>query len=345
MNKGKRIFTGYVAALVAATIGIAACGSHTTVSVPKSVLQACPQASNGHGSMGGCTPPVVKTKLKLTLKNPAAPFGPKFPDFSNNDPCYCGAALRAHGIVGEIDKTNQGIGFIDRTFVGMVQNARANGLAVGGYDFVQEYNAQEVYTFINRLHAAGIWRWTTNTFPPTLDVEYGAFSYTGLQHMINILEREYGRVQIYTGGWYYEPHAGCRWPGGVSAWLSGYPNATPVCGLPSYLFAEHQFADNGFNGVTSVDLSVYRFSNFKAFVHSTPPKPKPSPRAKEAELRAINARIRVLHNLETKHKCRIIHGRKAYGACRVWGPEGQHEHARAKRVENEIHALERKGSL
>lgn len=265
----------------------------------KTTAAACLAASHGHGQIGACAPPQVHARL--------APFrssgGITYPDLSNNDPCICGGALRAHGHPGEIDKANQGTGFIDGTFLGMIADAKRHGLAVGGYDFDQDYTVAEVYLFINRLHAAGIWRSTPNTFPPTLDVEYGNASRAGLEHQIAVLFRVYGRVQVYTGAWYWFPHFGCWIPRGVSFWLAGYPNAPLLCGLAEYRFVSHQYTDHGFNGGNYSDMSVWRGSaaSFAAFVQAPRAHIEPKPSVLHARLARALYLQKILRREIAKH--------------------------------------------
>lgn len=231
-----------------------------------------------------------------------------YPDFSNNDPCYCAAQLKAHGHVGEIDKVNQGVGFIDSTFGRMIADAKAHGLVVGGYDFDQDYTAAEAYTFVAGLHRAGIYRGTPRTFPPTLDVEFGLPSKSGLEHQLAVLFREYGRAQIYTGPWYWLPHFGCWIPQGVTFWLSGYPVVSPFCGLNGNPFKvnAHQYTDHGATGASQVpyaDVTRYLGSSFARFSQSG---------QTQAQLRALKVRSlhsheanrRVLHRLVDQHHCR-----------------------------------------
>src|SRR5207302_9274260 len=123
--------------------------------------------------------------------------------------------------------------------------------------------------------AAGSYKSTPNTLPPTLDVEFGRYSTAGLSHMEAVLKREYGRVNIYTGCWYWEPHHGFGWTG-PEAWISGYPFAHPCAGMPASRFTQHQYSDHGFNGVINSDMNVFRGTagEFKTFAHvSTPPPP------------------------------------------------------------------------
>jgi hypothetical protein len=260
MFRARQIVLVLLIALLAITL--AGCGGTT----PRRHLAApgsCPQAAAGHGYPGACAP-----RQQLQLLTPHAVAGVKYPDRSNNDPCYCGAAIRAQGYRGLIVKANQGTGFIDPTAIGMVQSARAAGLTVGVYDFDQDYTVAEARVFVARAHAAGIYPATANTFPLYIDVEFGNFSYPGLLAQIAYLRSQGYRVGIYTGQWYWTPHAGCRWPGGVSAWLSGYPSAPVPCGTTGY--NAHQFTS------TPTDLTVYLGSaaQFRTFVHATPPAPK-----------------------------------------------------------------------
>lgn len=264
-------FWRLLAPLLAAVLLLAACGasSHTTPT-PTRVAQAavCPLAADGHGQAGVCAPASV---LRDAASRPhlaaAADASPQFEDLSNNDPCNCGPAIRAHGMSGLIVKANQGVGFIDWTAVPMVQSARAAGLAVGMYDFDQDYTVAEAQVFVARARAAGILPNTPNTFPLYLDVEYGNFNYGGLIAQIAYIRSQGYRVGIYTGDWYWGPHAGCQWPAGVTAWLSGYPSAIVPCGLPGLLFQAHQYTS------TPVDISVFlgSTSQFTAFVASAPP--------------------------------------------------------------------------
>lgn len=251
-------------ACIAALLALAGCGAATHLALPTTPV-TCPAAASGHGYPGACAPP------RLGLSLPQTVAGPKYPDRSNNDPCYCGAQIRAQGYVGLIVKANQGTGFIDGTAAGMIQSARKAGLAVGLYDFDQDYTVAEARVFVARARALGIYPTTPNTFPLYFDVEFGSFSYPGLLAQIAYVHSQGYRVGIYTGQWYWTPHAGCRWPQDVTAWLSGYPTAPVPCGTRGY--NAHQFT------ATPIDLSIYLGStaSFHAFVHATPPTP-PKPR-------------------------------------------------------------------
>lgn len=301
--------------LAVAVVGLAALGPETKHDVTpqfgaasRSVTKAlaprsCPKAVIGRGSMGACAPE----------ESSAAPFasfrpGPiTYPDLSNNDPCVCAATIKAHGHPLEIDKVNQGTGFIDGWFAPMARDAKAHRLAIGGYDFDQDYTTAEVYVFIKRLKSVGIERGTPNTAPPTLDVEFGAANRAGLEHQLAVLFRVYGRASIYTGGWYWLPHFGCWIPPRVSFWLSGYPTAQILCGLPGSRWVSHQYTDNGFNGRFSADMSTWLKSSaaFDSFIQRTPPL---TPAQRRAKLRSALAKARreraELHRDIDSHRCR-----------------------------------------
>lgn len=345
-----------VAAFLAALLALAclaACGSASkhpvkTVVLPPSVKHACPEALHGQGAMGECAPPAaVSTRAKAS--SVSAHRGIEYPDLSNNDPCVCAIALKAHGLVGEIDKVNQGVGFIDRTFAAMAADAKAHGLAIGGYDFDQEYTADEVYTFVKQLHAAGIYRNTPRTFPPTLDVEFGTPSWSGLEHQLAVLYREYGRAQIYTGAWYWLPHFGCRVPPRVTFWLSGYPVASLLCGLPGNRWVSHQYTDHGYIGAGHyADVSRWLGSStaFNAFILAAKPPLTPAQRKaqKLRSLRAHEALVRELHNDIDRHHCRkgkpwFGHAkpRSYHKVCGRWLREGRSATAVVMRYRRELH--------
>ena len=339
---------------------LAACGTshHPTPlqKLPPSVKHACPEALAGQGAMGECLP-AKPQKVGALAPGAASPLlgvhaasassgGLTFPDFSNNDPCVCGAELRAHGHVGEIDKANQGTGFLDGTFVGMVADAYRHQLAVGGYDFDQDYTAAETYTFVRQLEAAGIHRNTPRTFPPTLDVEFGLASRAGLEHQLAVLFRVYGRAQIYTGAWYWLPHFGCWVPPHVVFWISGYPIASLLCGLSPVLWLSHQFTDHGYTGAGQqpfADMSVFRGSaaQFASYTHTG--NPKPTRRQLEEQLwhlyrerAGVQSKTQTLSVLLTRHACRPPHHAtpKSYHrrACPAWKAEGDASHQHLKQL-------------
>lgn len=314
----RNILVGFVIGLAWV---LASCGS----SSPRSY---CPKLAVGHGAIGSCAP----RSVTRSLGHARNPGGIIIPDYSNNDPCYCGAALASRGHPGEIDKAIEGTGFSDGTFVGMVRDAAAHRLAVGGYDFDRTYTAFEAYVFINRLHAAGIWPWSRNTFPPTLDIETENPTRAGVEHQVAVLLREYGRVQIYTGVWFWAPHFGCWVPAHVTFWESGYPEAQLLCGLPNYNFAWHQFTDRaelvpGHPG----DASVWRGSGagYQSYAHNVTAPAKVSTAARRRQLESY---IRALRHDLTVRRCRVIHGKSAYPACRTWAAHGKKAHRELRAI-------------
>jgi hypothetical protein len=335
-------------AVLLAAVLVTACGSkpkphHTqTVTIAPQVVNACPQAIQGHGAMGGCSPaPVIATPKRLNgiASSVSGVGGTTYPDLSNNDPCVCAATLKAHGHPAEVDKANQGVGFLDGTFYRMVVDAKAHGLAVGGYDFDSEYTTGEAYAFVGQLHRAGIWRNTPNTLPPTLDVEYGNASRAGIERQLSVLRQQFGRVQIYTGGWYWLPTLGCWWPKGVQAWLSGYPSASVFCGLPESLFAVHQYTDHGYNGASFSDMNVWRGSpaSWAAFIHK--PVAQPSRAQRLALLKSDQAAVLKLSKLLDRHHCR--HGsaqpHSFHTLCSArWKPRGDLLHKQIVQLQHEL---------
>lgn len=320
-------FAALAVALLTAVL-VAACGSQAhppkTVKLPP-VVKACPEAQAGKGAPGVCAPGTVAPLLAARASS-ASTTGITYPDFSNNDPCYCAAGLKAHGHPGEIDKVNQGVGFIDSTFPRMAADAKAHRLIVGGYDFDQEYTAREAYVFVERLHRAGIYRGTPRTFPPTLDVEWGMPSRSGLEHQLAVLSRVFGRAQIYTGGWYWLPHFGCWVPPHVAFWLSGYPVAELFCGLVEAAFVAHQFTDHGYNGAGFSDMTVWRGStaSFATFTQSGPMSTQRHAGQRRA-LRAQEALRRELHGDIERHHCRLgqhATPRSYHTVCGRWLHEG-----------------------
>jgi Glycosyl hydrolases family 25 len=251
------------------------CGATFRPVVVPRVAQVCPQAADGRGSMGACTPqPTLLLAADRTLvhgfRATAASHRITFPDLSNNDPCVCGGAIRRAGNQGLIVKVNQGTYYRDPWAAPMVRSARAAGLAVGGYDFVSEYSRAEAAVMTEQLVRAGITRRTARTFPPVLDVEYGPANRAGLEEMIRYLTKQFGRVMIYTASWFWTPHFGSWWPRGVTAWVAGYPEATPLPGLPERLKVAHQFSDHEWFGGGYGDMSVWLKSKvaFDRFVRT-----------------------------------------------------------------------------
>jgi hypothetical protein len=330
------------AALLAAVL-LAACGSKPKpkpVKLPPSVTHACPDATHGKGAMGECAPATAEVKTLVRAASVSGQ-GITWPDLSNNDPTYNMAAIKRHGHPAVVLKVNQGVGFLDSTFYYMAKAAQKAGLAVGGYDFDQEYTAAEAYAFVGRMHAAGITRYSARKVPPTLDIEFGVPSRAGVEHQLAVLFREYGRAQIYTGAWYWIPHFACWVPAGVSFWLSGYPTASILCGLQPYRFQTHQFTDHGFNGVFFSDMNRWRGSaaSFASFVQT--PKPGPTKAQLRASLRLHRGLRAQLHKLIERHRCRPgqhARPRTYHTVCGRWIRHGGQEIAVIHRLERQLAA-------
>lgn len=331
--------------VVALVLFLAGCGgSHKPPPTPGSVHapeqnysikkseQECPQAADGHGTMGGCAPHRVGLAAPKSAQAVGVSGGPTYVDLSNNDPCYCGSSIRAAGHAGLIVKMNQGTGFIDSTAVGMIASGRHAGLAVGGYDFDEDYSISEARVFVSRLKAAGIGPHSTNTFPAIFDVEFGSFSLNGLRLQIAYTESQGYRVAVYTGEWYWTPHAGCTWVG-RPAWLAGYPTAPRPCGMAPFYFKDHQYTEHGYVGAGQFgDVSIHfaGTASFNAYVRRNVPKPKPlTPKQKRAKLAELNRLLGAYNRRHNPHghNCQHPPYPHAYPsarfnhACGVWAGE------------------------
>lgn len=234
---------------------------------------SCPSASKDDGTLGTCTPiapqPFGAVRLARTLSI-TTPAGIPAQDRSNNNPCVCGEALRLEGFKGLIAKGNQS-SWIDPTGKAMLASAHAAGLAIGVYDFDATYTDSEAQTLIDAAETDGLTPTGSNEFPLIFDVEYGPFTLRALEAQIVYVEAHGWRVEIYTGEWWWTPHAGSAWPVNVPAFLSGYPNVTPVTGLPPLLFVMHQWTDEP----EDQDVFLGTVEAFDKFVNVAAPKPSP----------------------------------------------------------------------
>lgn len=311
-----------VAALTVAAIMLLAAGRHHGLAPAPHrtarAMAACQQAADGHGQMGACAPG------PRGLQAPPPPAGVRIVDLSNNNPATCAqiVAMRRHGVRGLYVKVNQGTGFIDRTAAGMVRCARRAGLATGGYDFVAAYSAAEARVFVARLRAVGMTRTAHGWLPPVLDVEYAAASRGGVTAMVQTVRAAFGRVMIYTGGWYWTPHLGAWWPG-VRAWLAGYPTAPRFPGLRAGLYRAHQYTDRGFNGAYISDLSVWcapagcpAGGSARSFAHLAHLATGRSNGRRRAELGRLYRYRRRLRTVLRREGCIHLHPRTR--RCRVW---------------------------
>lgn len=323
-------------------IALAGCGgsdhANQGVSAPQKAVgpSVCPgatdpaQVARGGGQMGGCEPGYIKAgalKRGATL----APSGERFPDISNNNGLTDSQTSR----IGALNplvylKTNQGTGFIDRTFLHRTALLRRAGAATGGYDFVSCYCAAEANLFVSLLHQAGMTRTSKGWGPPTLDVEYGNASRQGVAVMAAIVQRAFGRVQVYTGCWYWCGRlGGGYWPVGAYGWLAGYPSAPILPGLPRRLYVAHQYTDRGFNGVTSSDMSIYLAGaghpTFAAYVAAAT---KPKPVSKHTRLLHLYQRRASLRKTLAAHGCRTL--RHSSRRCKVWFAHGDAVNASIK---------------
>lgn len=326
-----------LAATAALVVLLAGCGGPSKPArvgpkhdAPKPLQTAPPcHVDPQHGTMGACAP---KPPPGLKLGPPLAANGnPRFVDLSNNDPVYgAGAyrAMRARGYVGVDVKVNQA-SYIDRTAAGMLSSARATGMRVGGYDFADNTSGTgpvtEANIFVGRLRALGICG-GRGAIPPTGDFEYGQITPSYVNQWVAVVRRACGRVQIYTGAWYWNVHVGCYWPQGVAGWVSAYASSVQPylpCGIGQNLL-EWQFSDHAFNGANTSDASVYLHgpASWDRYTNAgPPPKPKPrplTPAQKRRLAHLIGARQRLrgqiaVSDRQARREIAHLHSLKAEG--------------------------------
>lgn len=302
-----------VVAILALIVGGCGSGSHHHATAlpngaPKPTLTAPPcHVSPTNGTPGACAPHQPGS-LKPTAPRPTATSYPQFVDLSNNDPVNASGmrAIKAHGFVGLYAKVNQAT-YIDPTYAGMVRDARAAGLKVGGYDFMDPGRASASHDadlFVGRLKATGTCT-GKDVMPPTLDVEYGSIGRSQVDAAVAVVRKACGRAQIYTGQWYWNPHVGCYWPSNVSGWISGYPNLYLPCGLKAA--TAHQYTDRGFNGALSGDVSRFLGTDaqFAAYSGTQPLKP-PSQGARDRCREANRLRSHTKHPLTKRQQARVV---------------------------------------
>jgi len=308
-------FVGLIA-IVGVVIGLSACGYTVTPSktsattpficYPKEPAQA-----------GECIKQELLFKGVKLGAPPKASSNPQGLDISN----WQGAInLRAYGARFVIIQTNDGF-FRNPFFWIQRASAEADGIPWGTYTFVESANGAQQANIANSMGRGPLGAWADTEVPGSYQraCEYVNQARANGNRIVGV----YASPGNYSGG----RCQGYIWP---SEWGGG--RAYPLNGYPSSAIKVRQWSGTTIDRDESLGL-------LSLVKPPTPPHPKPTRRAKEAELRAINARILVLRNLETKRKCRVVHGSKAYKACRVWGPEGRREHKRAKVVETEIRSL------
>ena len=306
-------FIGLIA-IVAVVIGLSACGysvTPTKTAAPTTPFVCYPKEP---AQAGECIKQELLFKGVKLGALPKASSNPQGLDISN----WQGAInLKAYGARFVIIQTNDGA-FKNPFFWIQRAEAQSAGIPWGTYTFIENWSGARQADIANSMGRGPLGAWADTEVTGSYQ---HACEYVNRAHVNgNSIVGVYASPGNYSGG-------RCRgyiWP---AEWGGG--RAYPLNGYPSSAIKVRQWSG------TTID----RDESLGLLSLVKPPTPKPSPRAKEAELRAINARILVLRNLETKRRCRVIHGSKAYKACRVWGPEGRREHKRAKIVEAEIRAL------
>ena len=263
---------------VAVACLLAGCGTTPSSTITPSRGAQCSTAAAGRGVPGACAP--RSFRLPPTT---VAPAGLEIVDLSdNNSGTWTGAALKAAGFVGEIDKINQS-GYGDPDAKARIASARAAGLVVGGYDFDATYTIQEARTFVSTAEADGLEPGARGELPLALDCEWVQpgyrFTVAALQAQVRYIESQGFRVDIYTGNWWWEQNAGSFWPVGAAGWISGYPDVIWPAALPAGLRLLHQWTD------VPEDRTVFlgSTSQWEALTNTVPvpaPKPHPTPEPK-----------------------------------------------------------------
>src|ERR1017187_1127 len=313
--------------LAAAAVTLVACGS------PNKVLTHKPAVKT---PIHQCTP--ANTALQCNLPPPPKNLTPPAP----------GVSVTARGVDFACGGSS-------------VSSMRANGWSFGAsylsYDFSKNWSRSQASSYAN-AGIARVFVWETSATRALSGCEGGASD----ARAANSQGAAFGARVIYFAvdfeaqGWQVAPYFRCAGQVIGTSRLGAYGGYSTINGLfNSHLirYGWQTYAWSGgrwdgraqlqqwYNGnAYDYDRAVVKDYGQTPFSQPKPrQKPAPSKRAKEAELRGIKANILVLHNLEAKRHCRTVHGRKAYGACKVWGPEGRHEHKRASKVEAEIRHL------
>lgn len=240
--------------------------------------------------------PVKQHVMGLCLPHPReaaqrapAQTGITGPDLSNNDPVndsqMAAIAQRSRFVYL---KSIEGTGFYDSTAQRMSASAGAHGLPAGGYDFLHVCGnnaTAEADDFVRALYAQHLLG--AGKLPPSADAEYGSGSCGGRAWMNDWVGEVYAKdghvcPALYTGAWWWNPNMGSFWPfcggRGLISWISGYGVSYPYMPAGWGTLDLWQLYDNGFNGATYADLSVWRDGEaaFQAFAHVSPPAP-PNP--------------------------------------------------------------------
>jgi GH25 family lysozyme M1 (1,4-beta-N-acetylmuramidase) len=326
------------------------------------------EIEKGKGSLGDCTPEpttsassgtVAGTAVSLVQTIASNGVGQTGPDVSNNDPFYNWQPVKAHGHPFGYLKLNQGVRFEDRTAAGMARAARAAGVIPGGYDFLEvcrTNSGAEAHLFVSRLKAIGL---SAHSLVPIGDAEWplnapcsAPAARAWLNSWASVVHSSTGRWPgFYSGAWWANPNLGCwRPPGGGKRWISGYTfrrNLVIPCGWGGVDL--WQFTDSGFNGVSSVDMSVLEVP-LAAFTGSTAPS-KAQLRAQLWHLYRVrsaeNSHVAVLSALLTKHGCRPPHHAHPASyhrrACPTWKAEGDAVHRELHRLAAQITSIHGKG--
>lgn len=274
---GALLLVALIALVVGLAVGFAGGYHYPYRTLPRPPVppgQKAPPSNCSH-TMGGCLPrPKVSNAASITATQQG-------PDLSNNDPVYSAsswAAIARHSAFA-IFKVNESTSYVDRTAAPMAAQAKRHGLVVGGYDFLHVCGpapGSEARVFVAALRADGLTG--SGTLPGTGDAEYGGSGCNVRDWIGSWASTVYNLTgrwpMFYTGAWWWQPHAGAYWPNPSLAWISGYGVRWPYLPSGRSHLDIWQFADNGWNGATSADLSRW-YDGAAAFTRLVGGKPAP----------------------------------------------------------------------
>lgn len=282
------------------------------------------------GFMGACV--TRPTTLSAPEGSPVA--GAQGVDISVwNGPSVDFVALKRAGVRYVVIKADQACGR-DARFVENVQRARAAGLYVESYVFIQPgliAPAPEMACLAADDRLVGV---TRLTLPDTIDAE--SFNGLGRGAICSWLAIASTDLRADTGRQVVTYSSPGLWPGCGTAdtllyeadWGVSFPPRMGFWGSPpvDWQYFAPQTATGSLSGMDrdkAFGLLAYAYK---------PPKPKPKPKPKpNVHLAALVKRRDRVRALEAKHDCRAHP--KGYGACRVWIPEGQRLDRQIKQAE------------
>jgi hypothetical protein len=314
----------FIAPLLIAGV-LAGCGSHHATPSPSTAPPTC-NPPVGHARMGQCV------QQRFGFRGPQrALAGARGLDIANYQGTPDWRTAKAHGLRFVWGQSSDG-SFADWNFAVNWQRERALGIPHGAYIFLRPGcgYCQGQY-LAHRIHAVG--GQDSNALPPLIDAEVtGAYEQTanaaaGIHSVLGNIP-----VATYTspGLW-----AGCCRDGTLLDAAIWGQNGYSFGGWPGFVAQQFCGLHCHFPGVSGeVDLQVDH--GLLGLLHPTPPCRGACERAakKRALYRAYIYRGELRYLLRI-HRCRVIHGRRAYHACPTWGAHGRAVNRRINQLHRE----------